>query len=177
MKHNRVDKFLGALVFLGLVCVFFILFNYRYGEYGGLITASNIVILSFAYLTCDHRFFLGAGLGTMFGCLILNVSHYAIGCLIIYSLEYIILVFLLKKIKHPIGQKIIPFLVSVLFFSLSFVVVDWLITQNIEYLFISSLYNTFEGVVSAIVVMMCLPLFDFMKEQLPKYTEVANESK
>ena len=75
MKHNRVDKFLGALVFLGLVCVFFILFNYRYGEYGGLITASNIVILSFAYLTCDHRFFLGAGLGTMFGCLILNVSH------------------------------------------------------------------------------------------------------
>lgn len=177
MKHNRIDKFLVGLVFLGLVCVFFILFNYRYGEYGGLITASNIVILSFAYLTLDHRFFLGAGLGTMLGCLILNVSHFAVGCLIIYSLEYIIVVFLLKKIKHPLGQKIIPFLVSVVFISVSFLVVNWLITQNIEYLLISSLYNTFEGVVSAIVVMMCLPLFDFMKEQLPKYIEVANESK
>jgi hypothetical protein len=62
--------------------------------------------------------------------------------------------------------------VSALFISAGFVLVDWLISQNVEYLLVSLLYNSFQGLVSAIVVMMFVPLFDFIKERFPKQLEV-----
>ena len=61
---------------------------------------------------------------------------------------------------------------SALFISAGFVLVDWLISQNVEYLLVSLLYNSFQGLVSAIVVMMFVPLFDFIKERFPKQLEV-----
>ena len=172
MKASRIDTLLVFLVTIGMVCVATILFSYSYGDYGGHINGSHIIIMVVAYVTLNNKFALAAGLGTMLAAFINEVPYYALGALVISTVEYLIVVFLLRKVKHPIIKRTVPFLVSALFISLGFVVVDWLISQNVEYLLVSLLYNLFQGLVSALVVMMSVPLFDFFKERFPKQLEV-----
>lgn len=172
MKASRSDSLLVFLVTIGLVCVATILFTYSYGDYGGYINGSHIIIMAVAYVTLNNKFAPAAGLGAMLAAFLSEVPYYALGALIINTIEYLIVVILLRKIKHPIIKRTIPFLVSALFISVGLVLVDWLISQNVEYLLVSLLYNSFQGLVSAIVVMMFVPLFDFIKERFPKQLEV-----
>lgn len=172
MSNNKTTSFLIALTIIGTITVFSILFVEYFGDYGAYINLSDLVIMLVAYLTLNPNYFMAVGLGSFFGHLLLDAPYYAIPAFVISIAEYILIIFLYKKIKRPLLQKILPIGAAILFVTISYTLVDWLNIQHDEHILISLLYHSFKALFSGTMVIMLTPLIEWFKDMMPKKTKV-----
>lgn len=151
-----------------LITALILLTHRSYGDYGGIMSFAHCVVMIGAYMTMDMRYSIWAGGAFFLAHQLLETAHYSLGSFIVVVLEYVVIIFLSRRLQNENAVKIVPFIVSALVIGVGIGVVDWLISQNLGETLVSLLYNTFQGIVSCIVVLMVLPLLDFIKDNLPK---------
>lgn len=171
-EQQRQLKTLVGLVMGALICVFSFIVVIEYGIYGATLSLVDIVLLSMAYFISEPKYALAIGVGAMLGQIIWGTSYYAIGAFLIRMIEFWLVTQALRKFNSKSIRNTLPFLVGGFISFGGHLLMDWLVVGYNEYMYISVLYNVFQGIGSSIIVIMLIPVYELIVEVLPKPIEV-----
>ncbi|MFI3284492.1 MAG: ECF transporter S component [Erysipelotrichaceae bacterium] len=158
----NTNKLVKNSLLLGLLVVITISIVIPLPAGMGYINLSDAFIMLISVFTGLHSAMFIAGIGCMIADILLGYSQYALFTLIVKSLEAMVIVITIKKIKNPYLAFILGGITMIVGYGIS----DWILSGSLEYLSISMVANFPQALGCVIIATIGLPIFSKVIKRL-----------